>query len=92
MARCPTIVHPIDEDSPLRAEGSESCAKDEAEFLVLLTGIDDTFSQTVHSRTSYVSSDVVWNARFQRIFDAQDGKEGDRHGRESRRRHRRGLA
>lgn len=69
------IVHPIDDESPLRTEGSESCTETEAEFLVLLTGIDDTFSQTVHARTSYVSSDVVWNARFQRIFDSQEGNE-----------------
>lgn len=68
-----TIVHPIDDASPLGGESLESLVESEAEFLVLLTGIDEGFSQTVHSRTSYVAQDVVWNARFQRIFDAPQG-------------------
>ena len=34
------------------------------EFIILITGIDDTFSQTVHSRDSYSSDEVVWGARF----------------------------
>lgn len=68
-----TIVHPIDESSPLKGQGAATCAENEAELLVLLTGIDETFSQTVHVRTSYLSSDIVWNARFRRIFEFQDG-------------------
>lgn len=68
-----TIVHPIDAASPLAGEGPESCEGCEAEFLVLLTGLDETFSQTVHARTSYVSEDVVWNARFERIFEFHEG-------------------
>ncbi len=39
-----------------------------AEFLVLLTGMDDTFSQVVHARTSYKADEVLWNARFDDIL------------------------
>jgi len=67
-----TIVHPIDEKSPLFGLEPEDCHFAEAEFLVLLTGIDETFSQVVHSRTSYRAEDVVWNAKFDVIFEIPD--------------------
>ena len=64
-----TIVHPIDGDSPLYGETEDSLRQAGAEFLILLTGIDETFSETVHARSSYVAEDVVWNAKFGNIFD-----------------------
>jgi len=64
-----TIVHPIDEKSPLWGLGDEDLQKSRAEFLVLLSGVDEVFSQIVHSRTSYTANDVVWNARFAPMFD-----------------------
>lgn len=70
-----TIVHPIDESSPLRGWDSDALEAADAEFLVLLMGIDETFSQTVHARSSYTAGDIVWGARFTDIFnrDADDG-------------------
>ena len=71
-----TIVHPIDKDSPLRdyhdAEDLHGC---ESEFLVLLNGFDETFSQTVHTRSSYRGDEIVWGARFRNMFNppAPDG-------------------
>jgi len=59
-----TVVHPIDESSPLRGWTNEMLAASEAEFLILLTAHDETFAQTVHSRSSYVAEEVVWSARF----------------------------
>jgi inward rectifier potassium channel len=38
-------------------------------ILVLLTGIDETFAQTVHSRTSYVASEIRWNAKFVSVYE-----------------------
>jgi inward rectifier potassium channel len=69
-----TIVHPIDQNSPLfRFEQNELEGAD-AEFLVLVNGINDTFSQPVHSRTSYKFNEVVWDARFEPIFEVINGK------------------
>jgi inward rectifier potassium channel len=69
-----TVVHPITPDSPLYGWDEEMLRSSAAEFLVLLTGIDETFAQTVHSRTSYVASEVLWNAKFVSIFeDSTDG-------------------
>ena len=64
-----TVVHPIDETSPIRGLSAADLAARGAEFLVLLTGIDETFSQTVHCRSSYRYDEIEWNARFSDIFD-----------------------
>ena len=63
-----TIVHPIDETSPLFGCSRESMEAQSAEFLILITAIDDTFSQVVHSRSSYRHDEVEWGARFQDMF------------------------
>lgn len=70
-----TIVHPIDELSPLNARTQAELLAREAEILVLLTGIEETFSQTVHARSSYRAGEIVWAARFADVFhrDADDG-------------------
>jgi inward rectifier potassium channel len=59
-----TIVHPINEDSPIMNFNKDALENSGAEFLVLLKSFDDTFAQTVHSRTSYTASEIVENARF----------------------------
>ena len=64
-----TLVHPIDESSPLRGLTVEDLERCEAEFLVLLTGFDETFAQTVHARSSYRAHEVVFGARFADMFD-----------------------
>lgn len=70
-----TIVHPIDETSPLHGVTPEQLAESHTEFLVLLTGMDDIFSQTVHARSSYSASEVRWGARYRSVFNppAPDG-------------------
>lgn len=68
-----TIVHPIDEQSPMHGLTHEDLQKSDAEFLILLTGFDETFSQTVHTRSSYKPHELVWNARFANIFNPPDG-------------------
>src|SRR5579872_3140294 len=62
-----TIVHPISDSSPLKGITERDLLDSEAEFLVLLTGMDETFSQVVHSRSSYRAEEVEWNARFRSI-------------------------
>ena len=64
-----TVVHPIDESSPLWGLGPDALSSVEAEFLVLLSGFDETFSQVVHSRTSYRADEVSHGMRFDSVFD-----------------------
>jgi inward rectifier potassium channel len=64
-----TIVHPIEDNSPLFGLTQRDLADRAAEFLVLLTGVDETFSQTVHARSSYRYDEIVWGAKFTDIFE-----------------------
>ena len=64
-----TIVHPIDEHSPLHGKTAEDLHRLQAEILILIKGFDDTFSQTVHSRYSYRYDEIIWGARFAPAFD-----------------------
>ena len=63
-----TIVHPIDGASPLAGKTPEELERAQAEILVLLSGIDEAFEQTVHTRSSYRADEIVWNARFRSMF------------------------
>jgi inward rectifier potassium channel len=63
-----TVVHPIDSSSPLYGKTREDLAAKAAEFLILLQGFDDTFSQVVHARYSYTHDEVLWGAKFLPAF------------------------
>ncbi|HXC24942.1 MAG TPA: ion channel [Gemmatimonadaceae bacterium] len=63
-----TVVHPIDEASPLWGHTEEDLIHKDAEFMILISGTDETFAQTVHSRTSYKTNEIVWGAKFRPIF------------------------
>jgi inward rectifier potassium channel len=63
-----TVVHPIDESSPLFGLSERDLSERGAEFLVLLTASDETFMQTVHARSSYRYEEIVWGARFSDVF------------------------
>ncbi len=70
-----TVVHPIDETSPLYGCTQEDFERTDAEFSILMSGVDETFSQTVHARSSYKPQEVVFGARFRNIYNpvAADG-------------------
>lgn len=71
-----TIVHPIDETSPLKTWTAADLVDCDAEFLVLLNGFEETFSQNVHTRSSYTAREIVWGARFRSMFNPPD-EEGE---------------
>lgn len=64
-----TIVHPIDDNSPLMGLSREDLERMQAEFLILIKCFDDTFSQTVHARYSYTFDEIEWASRFLPAFD-----------------------
>jgi inward rectifier potassium channel len=66
------IVHPIDETSPLYGKTAADLQDLRAEIIVLLTGFDDTFSQTVHTRFSYRHDEIVWGAKFAPAFEVDE--------------------
>ncbi|HEV3037313.1 MAG TPA: ion channel [Candidatus Angelobacter sp.] len=68
-----TIVHPINESSPLFGWTQEMLLKARAEFLILLAGTDEVFAQIVHSRSSYAADEVLWGFKFMKLFQEGDG-------------------
>ena len=63
-----TIVHALNEQSPLYGFTEKDLLESNAEFLILVKGTDETYQQLVHSRRSYVATEVVWNARFRPVI------------------------
>jgi inward rectifier potassium channel len=64
-----TALHPIDEDSPFfGADAMEKLRAMKAEIFVVLTGLDETLAQTIHTRYRYQLDDIVPNARFADIL------------------------
>lgn len=63
-----TVVHPVSPESPLFGWSREQLLEAEAEFLVLLNAVDETFSQTVYSRSSYAAHEIEWGRKFAMMF------------------------
>ncbi|HEY9230029.1 MAG TPA: hypothetical protein VIP11_25480, partial [Gemmatimonadaceae bacterium] len=63
-----TIVHPITATSPLAGITPEKLAAAQAEFLVFVDGLEETFHTRVTTRTSYLWDEVSWDVKFASIF------------------------
>lgn len=69
-----TIVHPIDESSPLVGLSHEELKLREPEILVVFKAFDEARSQNVYARTSYKAEQLVWGAKFAPIRVSKDAK------------------
>jgi inward rectifier potassium channel len=59
-----SAIHPITESSPLAGVTPGLLAEWDAEIVVSLVGIDETVSQTIHARWSYLPDEIVWGGRY----------------------------
>ncbi|MGE5519062.1 MAG: ion channel [Candidatus Dadabacteria bacterium] len=59
-----TIVHALNENSPLYGMSIEEMEYQQIEIMVFLKAYDEVFSNTVIARTSYSAGDIVEGARF----------------------------
>jgi inward rectifier potassium channel len=59
-----TIVHPVNEDSPLFGLSKQDFESRDVEFIILIRAINDTYSQTVYSRNSYKAEQIIEDAKF----------------------------
>jgi inward rectifier potassium channel len=64
-----TVVHPMDESSPLWGKTAADLERLQAEVLILIRGYDDSFTQVVNTRYSYRWEEIEWLARFTPAFD-----------------------
>jgi inward rectifier potassium channel len=74
MAMTFSVMHEIDEASPLWGATAASLAALNAEIVVTATGIDETSADPVHARTSYLPEEILWGHRFADIIGrTEDG-------------------
>jgi inward rectifier potassium channel len=59
-----TAMHPITETSPFYGKDLQALEAQEAEVIVIITGLDETFGQTIHARYAYSLKQILWNHRF----------------------------
>ena len=75
LARSWTVMHVIDEKSPLFGMTPEIMRAREVEFFASVVGTDDTSLQPVHGRHRYLDTDVAWGARHADILSERaDGQ------------------
>ena len=67
-----TLVHKITDTSKMKGLTSQDLIDRGAEILILISGYDDTFSQTVHTRYSYSADEIVWGAKFVKAFSTNE--------------------
>jgi inward rectifier potassium channel len=63
-----TAMHFIDAASPFYGATPEMLASDDSELLVTVTGLDETMSQTIHARWSYLGEEIMFGQRFRDMF------------------------
>ena len=63
-----TIVHPINEKSPLFGMSISDLTNSKAEIIVYAEAFDDLFSNIVLARTSYIGSEIIRGAKFEPMY------------------------
>lgn len=72
MALSWTIVHPLDDDSPMQSYTPQDLADADAEFIFMFKAFDDTYAQSIHCRFSYKHDEIRWGAKFSPMFHRSD--------------------
>lgn len=67
-----TLVHRIDDGSPLWGQTKASFADAEPEILVVVSATEEIANQGVHARSSYRASEVSFDERFAPMFEPID--------------------
>lgn len=67
-----TLMHVIDESSPLSCETEESLRRSGASFVLSLSGTDETTGHTLMAREDYSSAAILWNKAFRDVLDVTE--------------------
>ncbi|OCT73171.1 ATP-sensitive inward rectifier potassium channel 14 [Xenopus laevis] len=63
-----TIVHEIDEESPLYEIGKDELEAANFELVVILEGMVEATAMTTQCRSSYLPSEILWGSRFEPVL------------------------
>jgi inward rectifier potassium channel len=69
-----TIMHMIDEKSPLYGATQDMMFEQQMEIIAVVSGTDETYSDTIYARDSYTPDEIVWNKRFVDILSVHKGR------------------
>lgn len=69
-----TIVHVIDENSPLFGCTKTKLQETKAEVLILVKGHDESYGKIVHANKSYDCTQLIENARFKPMYETVANK------------------
>jgi inward rectifier potassium channel len=72
-----TVMHMIDQSSPLYGLTVESMERLHAQILVSLTGVDETVEGTLHARHLYAARNIMFDRRFVDVIHM--GNDGHRY-------------
>ena len=72
-----TLYHPIDSESPLYGMSVDDLLTSEMNFILSISGLDETSAQMVRARATYAAQDLRPNHEFVDVFHVDD--EGERH-------------
>lgn len=67
-----TIVHPIDEKSPLYKLHDTDCRLSNIEIIINFKAFDDTYVRPVYDRMSYVAEEIKWGEKFIPMYESTD--------------------
>lgn len=68
------VAHVIDENSSLYGQNQKSLMESNSEIFVSVTGFDETFSQIIHARFSYLYDEILWQRDFADMVSRRNGK------------------
>jgi inward rectifier potassium channel len=63
-----TVVHPIEENSPLYGLSEDDFKNTSMEVMVFVKGFDEAYSNTVVARTSYTNNEIIYGAKYIMMF------------------------
>ncbi len=59
-----TVMHTIDQDSPLYGLTRQEMIDQDMEIVVMLNGLDEILADRIYARHAYWADEILWNRRF----------------------------
>ncbi|MEZ4362073.1 MAG: ion channel [Kofleriaceae bacterium] len=73
LSRSWTVMHVLDDTSPLRGFDAAQFTEWDAELILSVSGVDDTTMQPLHAIRSYETAHLRWGVKFATMISSQDG-------------------
>jgi inward rectifier potassium channel len=70
-----TVMHRIDQDSPLYGLTPQDMEDQDMEIVVMLNGLDEILADRIYARHAYWADEIVWNHRFVDVISVTPGGE-----------------